>query len=262
MYIPLTSPHSPVAPSKQWQGKSKLGAYADFVMHTDAVIGQIVAAIDRAGLKENTLVIVTSDNGCWAKIAKAEELEAAGHYPSAQFRGYKTDLWDGGHRVPFIVRWPPVIEAGSTNEQTICLTDLLATCAEIVGGKLPDDAGEDSVSFLPALKQQPVESTRAGVIHHSIQGKFAYRMGKWKLLLTGSSGGWTKQKLPENTLAQLYDMEADPGEQNNLYDSYPDVAAKLLAQLESDVKRGRSTAGTDQENDFHNIRIWKDKQPK
>ena len=262
MYIPLTSPHSPVAPSKQWQGKSKLGAYADFVMHTDAVIGQIVAAIDRAGLKENTLVIVTSDNGCWAKIAKAEELEAAGHYPSAQFRGYKTDLWDGGHRVPFIVRWPPVIEAGSTNEQTICLTDLLATCAEIVGGKLPDDAGEDSVSFLPALKQQPVESTRAGVIHHSIKGEFAYRMGKWKLLLTGSSGGWTKQKLPENTLAQLYDMEADPGEQNNLYDGYPDVAAKLLAQLESDVKRGRSTAGTDQKNDLNKIRIWKDKQPK
>ena len=100
------------------------------------------------------------------------------------------------------------------------------------------------------------------MIHHSIQGEFAYRMGEWKLLLTGSSGGWTKQKLPENTLAQLYDMEADPGEQNNLYDSYPDVAAKLLAQLESDVKRGRSTAGTDQKNDLNRIRIWKDKQPK
>jgi arylsulfatase A-like enzyme len=262
MYVPLTSPHTPIAPSKEWIGKSDLGAYGDFVMHTDAIVGQIVEAVDNAGLKENTLVIVTSDNGCSAKPSKADQLQAAGHFPSAQLRGYKSDLWDGGHRVPFIVRWPSQVEAGTTNDQTICLTDLLATCADLVGSTLPDDAGEDSVSFLPALNGETIQSTRKGIVHHSIGGKFAYRMGKWKLLLTPASGGWTKEPTAKNTLAQLYDMQADLGEQNNIYDSNPDVVEQLLAQLKQDVNRGRSTEGAKQPNDSNKIRIWKGKQPK
>jgi arylsulfatase A-like enzyme len=249
MYIALTSPHTPIAPSKEWQGKSPLGSYGDFVMQTDAVIGGIVGAVDAAGLADNTIVIVTSDNGCSAKPAKAAELEAAGHYPSARFRGYKSDLWDGGHRVPFIVRWPAGIKAGSISDQTVCLTDLMATAADLTGSTLPANAGEDSVSFAPALKGQPIVSTRAGVIHHSIGGKFSYRQGKWKLLLANGSGGWTKEKMPAGTVAQLYDMEADPGEQNNLYDSHPEVVQRLVAKLESDVERGRSTAGPEQSND-------------
>jgi arylsulfatase A-like enzyme len=258
MYIALTSPHAPIVPSNDWKGKSELGAYADFVMQTDAVVAQIMAAVDASGLADNTLIIITSDNGCSAKPAKVDELEQAGHYPSAGFRGYKSDLWDGGHRVPFIVRWPAGIDAGSISDQTVCLTDLIATCAELTGSNLPDTAGEDSVSFVPALKGKPIVSTRNGVIHHSISGKFAYRQGKWKLLLTNGSGGWTKEKMPAGTVAQLYDMEADPGEQNNLYASHPEVVERLLAQLQSDVNCGRSTAGPNLSNDVA-VRIDKSK---
>jgi arylsulfatase A-like enzyme len=256
MYIALTSPHSPLVPSPKWQGKSEIGVYGDFVMQTDDVIRQITAAVDAAGLTENTLLIVTSDNGC-SKVADnargskggVEYLKQLGHYPNAQFRGSKSDLWDGGHRVPFIVRWPARVQAGSRNDSLICLTDLMATCAELTGAELPDNAGEDSVSFAPALEGQPIVSTRKGVVHHSVSGQFAYRLGKWKILLTSGSGGWTKEKMADNSPAQLYDMEADPGEQNNLYKGHPEVFEQLLAQLESDVIRGRSTAGPDQAND-------------
>ena len=229
-------------------------------MQTDAVIGQIVVALDAAGLSENTMVIVTSDNGCSRKQAKADELKKRGHYPSAQFRGYKSDLWDGGHRVPFIVRWPARVAAGSTSDQLICLTDLLATCAELSGATVPETAGEDSVSFAAALQGTPIQSTRQGVIHHSINGHFSYRQGKWKLLLSKGSGGWSNGKTSGETAGQLYDMETDPGETTNLYTSEPEVVSTLLAQLESDVARGRSTAGADQKNDVP-VKIWKDKKP-
>ncbi|SMP54190.1 Arylsulfatase A [Neorhodopirellula lusitana] len=249
MYVALTSPHTPLVPSKEWQGKSQLGTYGDFVMQTDAIIGEITTAVDASRFAENTMIIVTSDNGCSAKPAKASELQKAGHYPSGEFRGYKSDLWDGGHRVPFIVRWPAGVEAGSVSDQTICLTDLMATSAELAGSSMPQSIGEDSVSFAPALKGKPIVSSRQGVIHHSISGRFAYRQGKWKLLLTAGSGGWTKEKMPPGTTRQLYDMEADPGEQVNLYAKHPEVAQRLLAQLQSDVRRGRSTDGPDLSND-------------
>jgi arylsulfatase A-like enzyme len=257
MYIALTSPHTPIVPSQEWEGQSSLGVYGDFVMQTDAVVGQIVAAIDRAGLTEDTIVIFTSDNGCSARPAKASQLEKAGHYPSAQYRGYKSDLWEGGHRVPFIVRWPAGIEAGSFSDQTICLTDLMATCAELTGAQLPETAGEDSVSFASAFQGKEIVSSRAGVIHHSISGRFAYREGKWKLLLTRGSGGWSKVPRSEKASVQLYDMEADPGETKNLYKSHPEVVARLLAQLEADVKRGRSTDGAEQSNDVNQVNFMK-----
>ena len=259
-YVPLTSPHTPILPTEEWKGKSGLGSYGDFQMQTDAVVGQIVDAIDAAGLAENTLIIVSSDNGC-SKAAKIPALEKQGHYPSAHFRGSKADLWEGGHRVPFIVRWPALVKAGSESDATICLTDFFATCAELVGKELPADSGEDSVSFLPALKGEPIQSERAGIIHHSISGHFAYRQGKWKLLLAKGSGGWTSptevQAKSNPLAAQLYDLEADTGETKNLYESNPEVAAKLLAQLETDVMRGRSTAGADQKNDIEDIVLWK-----
>jgi arylsulfatase A-like enzyme len=259
-YIALPSPHTPIVPSPEWQGKSPLGAYGDYVMQTDAVIGQIVEAVDAAGLAENTLIIVSSDNGC-SKAAGISALEAKGHYPSAQFRGSKADIWDGGHRVPFILRWPAGIKAGTQSDQTICLTDFIATCAELTGAELPANAGEDSVSFLPALSGKPIVSTRSGIIHHSIDGYFAYRQGKWKLCLAKGSGGWTAPKeadAPANAPeAQLYDLESDPGETTNLYTTQPEVAARLLKQLEADVQRGRSTAGAEEPNDVENIVLWK-----
>ncbi|MDP4642992.1 MAG: arylsulfatase [Opitutales bacterium] len=252
MYIPLTSPHAPIVPTDEWKGKSELGTYGDFVMNTDAVVGQIVDAVDAAGLADNTLIIVTSDNGC-SKVADIPALKAQGHYPNANFRGSKSDIWDGGHRVPFIVRWPATVQPGSSSSEIICTTDLMATCAELSGSKLPENAGEDSVSFAPAFKGESIVSTRKGVIHHSVSGQFAYREGKWKLLLTKGSGGWTKEPMSDNSPAQLYDMEADPREQNNLYSTHPEVVDRLLAQLESDVNRGRSTAGQKQSNDVKSV---------
>ncbi|MGJ8639849.1 MAG: sulfatase-like hydrolase/transferase [Opitutaceae bacterium] len=264
LYVPLTSPHAPIIPTEKWQGKSELGAYGDFVMHTDAVVGQVMAAVDAAGLAENTMIIVTSDNGC-SKVADdakgskggIDYLKKLGHHPNGPYRGSKSDIWDGGHRVPFIVRWPAGVQAGSSSDEVICLTDLMATCADLAGATLPATAGEDSVSFAPALKGDAIVSTRKGVIHHSVSGQFAYREGKWKILLTKASGGWTKEKMSVNAPAQLYDMEADPGEQNNLYHSHPEIFARLLAQLESDVKRGRSTAGPKQSNDVKNVNFRK-----
>ena len=264
VYIPLTSPHTPIVPTKEWQGKSGLGSYGDFVMQTDHVIGRIMNAVDDSGFAENTLIIVTADNGC-SKAAKIDQLEAQGHYPSAQFRGSKADLWDGGHRVPFIVRWPNGVEAGSQCDQTICLTDLMATCADLTGAALATTAAEDSVSFAPALKGERIVSTRNGVIHHSISGHFAYRLGKWKLLLAKGSGGWTapNEKAAANSgapVAQLYDMENDPGETTNLYASQPETAARVLAQLETDIAQGRSTDGAAAGNDFEQIELWKSGQ--
>jgi len=222
IYIPLTSPHTPILPSDEWKGKSKLGLYGDFVAHTDAVVGKIRDAVDASGLAENTIIIVTSDNGC-SPEAKFKDLEKQGHFANAHFRGAKADIWDGGHRVPFIVRWPASIKAGSLNTETICLTDLMATCAELTGSKIPENAGEDSVSFAPALKGHPIVSSRKGIVHHSISGKFAYRLGKWKLIMTKASGGWTKEKMTVDAPGQLYNMEVDPGEQKNLYDQKNDV---------------------------------------
>ena len=260
LYVPYGSPHSPVLPTKAWQGKSGLNKYADFVMETDDGFKQILEALDRNGMVDNTLVIFTSDNGCSRKQAKTEALEELGHYPSAHMRGSKADLWDGGHCIPFVVRWPGKVEAGSTTDQLVCLTDLMATCAEILKQPLPEDSAQDSVSILPALSGQPIVSTRVGVIHHSISGHFGYREGKWKLLLARGSGGWSKpnEKQSKNApIAQLYDIQADPGETTNLYESQPEVAAKLLNQLEADVSRGRSTDGPTATNDVDDIKLWK-----
>jgi arylsulfatase A-like enzyme len=259
-YVALTSPHTPILPGKEWQGKSGLGKYGDFVMQTDWVIGQILQAIDDAGFGENTLVIVTSDNGC-SKAANIENLNEQGHYPSAQYRGSKADIWDGGHRIPFIVRWPATVEAGTSNNQLICLTDLMATCSDIVDAKLPNTAGEDSYSFLPALQGKEQGSMRNGLIHHSINGYFAYRQDEWKLVLAKGSGGWsspTEKQMPEGSMeAQLYDMENDPGETNNLYATHPEIVERLLTQLESIVQRGRSTEGAAVSNDIDDIVLWK-----
>ncbi|WP_234044357.1 sulfatase family protein [Haloferula rosea] len=254
LYVPLTSPHAPIIPTDEWKGKSKLGLYGDFVMHTDAVVARITEAVDKAGLAENTMIIVTSDNGC-SKVADIPALKEMGHFPNGKYRGSKSDIWDGGHRVPFIVRWPAGVKAGSSSDEVICLTDLMATSAELSGATLPANAGEDSVSFAPALKGKPIESARKGVVHHSVSGQFAYREGKWKLLLAKGSGGWTREKMGVDAPMQLYNMEVDPEEQNNLYHSHPEIVERLITQLESDVKRGRSTAGPDQKNDTGKINI-------
>ena len=252
LYLPLASPHTPIVPSPEWEGKSGLGAYGDFVMQTDACVCEVLAALEKHGLADNTLVIFTSDNGC-SPAAKIEELEKLGHFPSQDFRGAKADIWEGGHRVPFLVRWPNKVKAGTQSQTPICLTDLMATAAEITGAKLPENAAEDSFSFLPDLLGTG-KSTRPSVVHHSINGQFAIRKENWKLAMCPGSGGWAKPgdiEAARNGLppVQLYDLTADIGERNNMHADKPDVVQRLTAELETLVANGRSTPGAPQKND-------------
>ncbi len=260
LYFALNSPHTPIVPSKEWEGKSGLGKYGDFVMETDWAIGQVLDAVKKAGVEDNTLIIFTSDNGC-SPAAKVGDLEKKGHFPSKDLRGYKADIWDGGHRIPFIVQWPAKVTAGTKNSQLMCLTDLMATCAEIVGAKIPDTAGEDSVSILPTLIGKDNSPLREAVVHHSINGKFSIRQGPWKLELCPGSGGWgkpgdseaVKKGLPE---IQLYDISSDIGEQRNLQAERKDVVERLTKLLEKYVIAGRSTPGFSQKNDVV-VDVWK-----
>ncbi|MCX7045901.1 MAG: arylsulfatase [Candidatus Sumerlaeota bacterium] len=259
LYLPFNSPHTPILPTKEWQGKSGINAYADYVMQTDACVGEVLAALEKNGLAENTLTIFTSDNGC-SPAAKIGELQKSGHEPSAMLRGYKSDIWDGGHRIPFIARWPGKIKAGTRASQLVCLTDLMATCAELMGERIPDGAGEDSFSFLPDLLGSG-HSARRDIVHHSIKGFFSIRNANWKMELCAGSGGWgapndgeaLKQKLPA---IQLYDMAKDIGEKTNVQADHPDIVARLTKMLEKQVAEGRSTPGPPQKNDVA-VNIWK-----
>lgn len=255
MYLALNSPHSPVVPSEAWKGKSGMGDYADFVMETDDVVGRVIKALEKNGIADNTLVFFTSDNGCSAPVAKAGKLEKEfGHYPSADFRGYKSDIWEGGHRIPFIVKWPGQIEAGSENDKLICQTSLMATCAEITRLNLGNTEGVDSYSIFPMLENKKAKTDYNVVVHHSIKGKFSLRNKKWKLELTPGSGGWSsptdnkaiKENYPD---IQLYNMKRDVEETTNVYDKHPKLVKKMTAQLKQIVENGRTTSGELQEND-------------
>jgi arylsulfatase A-like enzyme len=268
LYLPMTSPHTPLSVNKPFIGKSGLNnLYADLVIETDDVFGRVLDSLERYGVSEDTLVIFASDNGCAHYIGAREDgrgnfetaMEPQGHFPSGPYRGYKSDAWDGGHRIPCIARWPGVIEPGTECGELLCLSDLMATVAEILGADLPANAGEDSVSMLSLLKGTG-SSERSTVVHHSIDGKFAIRDGRWKLLLCPGSGGWThkdadaaKEGLP---LVQLYDMQADPGETTNLQADRPEKVRELLSLLKRYVAEGRSTPGAPQENDVP-VDIWK-----
>jgi arylsulfatase A-like enzyme len=252
LYLPLNSPHTPIVPTKEWRGRSGLNPYADFVMQTDAAVGEVLAALDQNSLATNTLVIFTSDNGC-SPEADFQQLAARGHDPSAKFRGTKADIFEGGHRVPFIARWPRRVKAGSATDQIICLNDFMATCAEIIGARLPDNAAEDSVSLLPVLLGTMKAPIHEAVVHHSINGSFAIRQGDWKLVICSSSGGWSApkpgtpaaKKLPPS---QLYDLSRAIGETNNVASANPQVVARLTRLLEKHVHDGRSTPGPRQTN--------------
>jgi arylsulfatase A len=252
LYLPLASPHTPILPTKEWQGKSGLNPYGDFVMQTDATVGAVLEALETHGLTENTLVIFTSDNGC-SPAAEYPELLARGHNPSYHFRGTKADIFDGGHRVPFLVRWPARVKAGTTNDQLICQSDLFATCADILGKKLPDHVAEDSVSILPALSGKAKRPLREAIVHSSINGAFAIRQGQWKLELCADSGGWSKPQ-PGSAAAsglppvQLYDLSRDIGETNNVQAEHPKIVARLTKLLEKYIADGRSTPGQPQSN--------------
>jgi arylsulfatase A-like enzyme len=261
IYLPLTAPHTPILPSAEWRGKSGISLYADFVMQTDDAIGQIIQALEKNGVVENTLVIVTSDNGC-SPSADYPKLAEHGHDPSHVFRGHKADVFDGGQRVPFITQWPAVTPGGSRFEHMVGLWDFMATAAQAAGYKLPDDAGEDSVSFLPALRGEVNKPVRDHIVSHSINGSFVIREGQWKLCLCPDSGGWSeprplnpnaKNKVKKDAAkslppVQLYDMKEDVGEKNNVQAEHPEIVQRLKARLEQLIKEGRSTPGVAQKN--------------
>lgn len=251
LYMPLNSPHTPIVPSEKWLGKSGLSMYADFVMETDDAIGQIMTATEKNGIAQDTLIIVTSDNGCSPSADFPLHL-SKGHNPSYNMRGHKADIFDGGHRVPFIVRWPAQVKSGQKTAQLTCLTDLMATAADILGQKLPDNAAEDSFSFLPALTGQKSDAARPNIIHHSINGSFAIREGSLKLELCADSGGWSDPRPGQapagSPASQLYDLSSDIAEQNNLIASKLHDAARLQELLEKQIAEGRSTPGSAQKN--------------
>lgn len=250
LYFPLTSPHTPIVPTDEFADRSKLNEYADFVMQSDAVVGSILEALEKNKIADNTIVVFTSDNGCSPR-ADFELLAQKGHDPSYIFRGMKSDLFEGGHHIPCIVRWPAQAKPRRV-DQTICLTDFMATFAALSGYRLADNEAEDSYNILPLLTASETGKTiREATVHHSIDGSFAIRQGKWKLLLSSYSGGWSEPRkavvgAPEY---QLYDLEKDPEEKHNLYKSNREVAQRLHDLLCRYVKEGRSTPGLQQKND-------------
>jgi len=258
LYLPLTSPHTPIVPSEKWQGKSDLGKYGDFLMETDWVVGEVLKVLDKHGLDKNTIVLFSTDNGC-SPSADIPDLISKGHYPNGNLRGHKADIFEGGHRIPFIVKWPRVVKGGSVTNRLTCMTDFIATCAEITGAKLDDASGVDAISFLPSLKDPAYTGDRKAIVHHSINGTFAIREGNWKLALCPGSGGWSPPKgknlrgLPP---VQLYDLSNDISETTNLQDKYPQKVKALTDLLQSYVDNGRSTKGKNQKND-REIKIQK-----
>src|SRR5690606_33368230 len=181
-------------------------------------------------------------------------LASVGHNPSYIYRGHKADIYEGGHRVPFVVSWPNRIPNGFRSPEIICTTDFLATVADVLDRRLPDHAGEDSFSFLPLLLQEPLQRPlREATVHHSIDGSFAIRQGDWKLILCPGSGGWsfpmTQDELRELFPFQLYDLKKDPSEENNLAQKFPQKVEDLKILLTAYIENGRSTPGIPQHND-------------
>jgi len=260
LYAPMPSPHTPIAPHADFRGRSKVSEYADFLLQTDNAVGEMMRALKESNQSENTMVIFTCDNGTSPK-ANFPQLDAAGIRLNENWRGWKADAYEGGHRVSFVVRWPGRIKAGSTSSQTITLADIMATCAEVVGHKLSPETAEDSVSLLGALRgKNSTAPLHEAVVHHSVSGHFAIRKGKWKLLLCRGSGGWSppreaaaaKQKLPP---VQLYNLQEDPKETTNLQADRPELVSELTVALRGIVEQGRSTPGPEQKN-FGGAQWW------
>ena len=254
LYFALPAPHTPILPTKKFLGKSNTNEYGDFVLMVDDVVNQVQTAIKLAGLDDNTIIIFTSDNGC-SPMADFKELDSLGHDPSYVFRGHKADIFEGGHRIPFIVKWPGKIKAKQTYDHTICLTDFMATCAAIVGDSLQQNSAEDSYNLLPVfLSENSTDPVREATVHHSVNGSFSIRKGEWKLIFCSGSGGWSyprPKKTKELNLypVQLYNLEKDIAEENNVAENNPAMVKELTALMQKYIDEGRSTSGRKQSNE-------------
>lgn len=255
LYFPLPAPHTPILPTTEFLGKSNTNMYGDFVMQVDDVVRQIREVLVKRGIRENTMLIFTSDNGCSPR-ADFAELAKVGHVPGYHFRGNKADIYEAGHRVPFLIEWPLGAAENREVDHTICTTDLFATCAELTNYPLKDNEGEDSYSILPLIQGKAMDTFRDYTVHHSINGSFAIRQGDWKLCVCPGSGGWS-YPTPQNIRAeqldlpsmQLFNLKEDIGETKNLIHEYPEKALELKNALAKIILDGRSTPGAPQENE-------------
>ena len=252
LYFPLTSPHSPVVPNREFHGRSGIGAYGDFVCEVDWVAGQIVAALERTGQAEETLVVFTSDNGPEVRTpddeGAYERARRSGHFSMGRLRGVKRDVWEGGHRVPFVASWPGVVPKGSVCRQTACLLDLFATVVDLAGAPLPSEA-EDSVSLAPLLRGETDAPVRECLVHHSAWGTYAIREGNW-VYVDAPLGGhvpepeWFRELrgyAPHEQRGELFDLAADLPQRANAYAERPEVVERLAARL-AEIRRGPVTA--------------------
>jgi arylsulfatase A-like enzyme len=258
LYFPLTAPHYPIVPAPQFKSRSQAGDYGDFVAQVDATVGEVLNALARTGLATNTLLFFTSDNG--PEIVEIdpgayERIRVYGHRSMDGLRGVKRDIWEGGHRVPFLARWPSHIKPGTTSAETVCEVDLMATCANLIGAKLPSNAGEDSWNILPALlgkkSRRPI---REATVLHSANGHFAIRQGDWVLIdaPTGDGAGsghhdrepdWFKSERGYTTNSfpgELYNLRDDVAERVNRYGEKPEMVERLKTLLEKYKMEGRS----------------------
>lgn len=244
LYLPYTSPHYPVCPLPEFHGKGDCGAYGEFVIETDYHIGRILDFLEETGIDEQTMVFFSSDNGpenSWKK-----RIEEFGHDSSQVYKGGKRDIYEGGHRVPFFVRWPGGIKApGRSWDAPVGQTDLLATFAELIGAGLPDDAGEDSQSFASVLLDPDSGHQRLPLINHGNDGRYSVTDGSWKLILSSA----------KKHAEELYDLSNDPGEDRNVAEEFPERVEQLKAAATSIVLNGRTTPGNPQMND---TAYWKD----
>ena len=281
LFVALTAPHTPTSPTKEFEGKSRIGLYGDFVMNTDHTLGRVLSALDQAGVADNTLVIAASDHGPVpyageervATYLQIKELEKKGHYASGPFRGYKFSIYEGAFRVPFVVRWPGVVKAAGSCDQTIGLIDLMATLAEVAGANITDAQRPDSISFLPLLKNPGAAGSRASIFLQGTHGN-AYREGDWKIAFcpgSGAMGKWGNTPIPAKAwsaavrtygrnpkshrelarapFVQLFNLSQDPGETKNLAARHPDRVTRMVAAAQALIDRGRSTRGPALKND-------------
>jgi len=244
LYYALPSPHTPWLPLPQYKGRSRAGDYGDYVCETDAMIGKVLAALDDNGIADNTLVIFASDNGAfWSE----RNIDQFGHRANADWRGMKADVWEAGHRIPCIVKWPGHVSPGVVSKEMASLADFMATIAAAVGLPLPDDAAEDSFDLLPAIEQRNTAPIRKTIIDESNDGMMSFREGNWKLELGLGSGGFTQPKsidpAPNGPKGQLYDLSVDPGERHNLWEAHPDIVERLTRLLKQAESAGRTRPG-------------------
>lgn len=246
LYFPLTAPHTPIVPTAEFRGMSSAGDYGDFVCEVDWCAGRIMDALERKGIADNTLLVFTSDNG--PEYTAYERVREHGHYSMALLRGLKGDTWEGGHRVPFIARWPGITPSGSVCDRLSTLGDLMATCADIVGTELPGGAGEDSISILPLLRSE-MNTVRSSAVHHTCSGKFAIRKGDW-VFIDAPSGDdnhepeWFKKErgyLAHDCPGELFNLKDDIAERVNRHRDHPEVVRKLSGLLAKVKRRGSPT---------------------